>query len=266
MALLRLRSLHLLHISALVVCWLAMGTLVQAEAFRVESKVFINGERIGASETLTLFDNGRVYDFIFDESQHPVEVTIYDVKNARFYLLDVQRELRTEVNAAELVAFSSAMKLRVESESSSIREMVIPTFEQEFNAASGKLELRSPRIVYEVQCEKAGADEARQYNRFADWYARLNATRLRNPPPFARLDLNEALAQHEVVPRWVQRTYKPANRLFGKPQVARTEHVFSWRLLETDRDRMAEAQRYQGRFKQVDFGTFRNLAGAVEDN
>ena len=238
---------------------LAFHSVCGAQSFRVETKLFLNDERVESGETLTLFDNGRVYDFIFDAGKRPLEVTVYDIKNSRFYLYDVAREVRTEVTGGELAAFSSAMKQEAESESESIREIVTPKFEETFDEATGKLALRSPRIIYEVQCQKCGANEARQYNRFADWYARLNATQPGNPPPFARLDLNEALARRELVPERVERTYKPANRIFGKTQVARTEHLFSWRLLEADRNRMADAQRFQGRFKEVDFSSYRQI-------
>jgi hypothetical protein len=242
----------------------AVPCSAEAQSFRVETKLYLNDQRADSNETLTLFDDGRTYDFIFDADQHPSEITIYDVKNSRFYLLDIGREIRTEITAAELATFSGAMKQRAETESNSIREIVVPQFEEEFSDTTGKLVLSSPRIVYEVKCQRAGVDEARQYNRFADWYSRLNATQPGNPPPFARLDLNEALAKRDLIPETVERTYKPANRLFGKTQVARAEHLFSWRLLESDRNRMAEAQRYQGRFKQVDFATYRDVASLAK--
>ena len=50
-------------------------TAVQAQSFRVETKVYLNDERESALETLTLFDNGRPYDFILDGRQQLVETT-----------------------------------------------------------------------------------------------------------------------------------------------------------------------------------------------
>jgi hypothetical protein len=249
-----------------LIAWGAISPAARAQSFRVETKLFINDERADTNKTLTLFDDGRIYDFILDGQDQMQEITIYDVKNARFYLLDVGRELRSEVTAGELASFSGTMKQRVEAESESIRQIVIPQFQEDFNETTGKLMLTSPRIIYEVQCRKAGVDEARQYNRFADWYSRLNATQPGNPPPFARLDLNEALAKRDLIPESVERTYKPANRVFHKTRVARAEHLFSWRLLESDRNRMAEAQRYQSRFQQVDFATYRDLDRLAQRN
>jgi len=253
------RLLFVCLLSAVVLSGAA--TNAHAQSFRVETKLFLNDEREPAGETLTLFDNGRVYDFIYDhESGRTAEATVYDVKHAKFYLIDVGREIHSEVTAAELAQFSIAMKQRAEGEDRSVREIVVPRFEVTFDDNTGVLVLDSPRVRYEVKCRKSGVNEARQYNRFADWYARLNATAAGNPPPFARLDLNAELAERDLVPERVARTYKPANRLFGSEQTARTEHVFSWRLLEADRKRMTDVQRYRGQYKAVDFAVYRDVA------
>ena len=49
--------------------------------------------------------------------------------------------------------------------------------------------------------EREGA--AKIYRHFADWYARLNATRPGNLPAGARLALNEELGRRELLPREV---------------------------------------------------------------
>ena len=66
------------------------------------------------------------------------------------------------------------------------------------------------------------AEATRAYRQFADWCARLNATRGGNLPPGARLALNQALADRDLVPLQITRTI-PAAGPFGKKLEVRSE-------------------------------------------
>ncbi len=66
---------------------LALVRSVLADEFRIESKVFSAKDEAPTSESLTLFDDGRVYDFLTS----PREITVFDISRSRIVLLDPER-------------------------------------------------------------------------------------------------------------------------------------------------------------------------------
>ena len=95
------------------------------------------------------------------------------------------------------------------------------------------------------------ADAAERFRQFADWYARLNAVRPGNPPPFGRLELNELLASHGLVPEEIERTFVREKRLTNQTQRARSRHLFVWTLSGTDRKRIEKASECLTSFESV---------------
>jgi hypothetical protein len=106
------------------------------------------------------------------------------------------------------------------------------------------------------------ADAAARYREFADWCARFNATRPGNLPPFARIQLNQAVADKGWIPAEVERSIQLASRLPGGKQVARSEHTAVWRLSNKDRQRIAETSRFQASFRTVSLPEYQRLATA----
>ena len=102
----------------------------------------------------------------------------------------------------------------------------------------------SPFLTYRISTVKAASDDiARQYLEFSNSYARLNA--MTNPgstPPFPRLKIDEALFLSHAIPTNVQLTLPARSRFGGKPTVVRSEHSVNWRLLESDRQQIQEAE------------------------
>src|SRR5438046_252777 len=90
---------------SLIVCGMRAA---RAEEFRIESKVFTAKEEAPVSESLTLFDDGRVYDFL----SLPSEITLFDLSRGRIVLMDPDRKLRTELTTDELNTFIEQLRTR----------------------------------------------------------------------------------------------------------------------------------------------------------
>ena len=226
----------------------SLPTAAVADDFRIESKIFFGKETEPTSETLTLFRGGTVYDFL----SKPSEITIFSKPRGRVILLDPVRKVRTEIKTDRLVAFSEELKLwAAKQPDPALKFDADPRFEQTLDP-SGELVFTSPYITYRVATIKANTDEvAQEYLEFADSYARLNA--LTNPgsiPPFPRLAINAALFKTHAIPERVQMSI-PSHKFGGKTTTLRSEHSIAWRLLDSDLQRINEADDFLATFTSV---------------
>jgi hypothetical protein len=221
------------------------GNVVVAEDFRIDTDVFLedNAEE-PIAETLTLFSGGLVYDFILSGSE---EVTIFDVDRGNLVLLDTERQMKTSLTTQELLALSA--KMRVLAEGDKLAELFFPEFSTQFDVDGMQLVLTSPRLTYRVAATRPKlAGGAQRFRQFADWYARLNAIRPGNMPPFARLELNAALADRELVPEEIEREVVLERRFGNKKSRVRSKHSFVWMLSGTDRKRIERAGRLRAEY------------------
>ncbi len=85
---------------------IAGATAATAEEFRVESKVFSGKDEAPVSESLTLFADGRVYDFL----SSPREITVFDFIRGRIVLIDPVRKVRTEMTTEQLNDFIDKLR------------------------------------------------------------------------------------------------------------------------------------------------------------
>lgn len=236
------------------------------EDFRIESTVYVGeGDEARVVKNLTLFKNMMVYDFLLTA---PRETTIYDPRRGEFILLDDVRKVKTQIPQKTLLSFVSELKLKAEQKGHRIaKEAANPRFEMAFDERLSEITLTGKLIHYTAQGQKFPDEKvAAQYLDFADMYARLNVvTRPGALPPFARLQLNQALAERKLIPTKVQRTLKSRNPLVvGGDLVARSEHAVSWRLLRDDHQKIDDADRHWFQYRQVSFGEYQNLEAAEE--
>ena len=118
--------------------------------------------------------------------------------------------------------------------------------------------LGSETLTYRVQGSQPKVAQAVSgYQQFADWYARLNSLRPGSLPPFARLELNKAVAEQGWIPEEVELTVAPAQRLLGRALVLRSRHLANWRLSNTDRKRIETAGKQLAEFQSVSFSEYR---------
>jgi hypothetical protein len=222
--------------------------------FRVENKVFSGGEKEPKIRSTTIFQDGVVYDFL----EEPAEVTVFDNVHGRFVLLDLKRRIRTELTAERVADFTGHLKRWSQGQSDPfLRSLGAPHLEEEFDEASGQLSLRSPSITYELVTVEADPTIVRKYREFADWSCQLNTLLTpRSRPPFARMVVNEALQRHGRFAREVHLTLKPKKGPLAKHVTARSEHLLVRHLVESDRRRVAEVDRFMALFTAVRFNEY----------
>ena len=236
-----------------------------AAEFRIDTQVFVGEDPSPVYETVTLFQRRIVYDFIHTDGG---EITIYDPHVGRFILLDTRRRVKTEISEDVLMQFVAQVKVRaMEGGGWTAREAADPKFRAVFDQNAQTLTLTGKRLEYIARASSGqfpSAEAARDYFSFIDMYTRLNATRKGALPPHARLELNQALAQHNILPASIQRTMKSGNPLLGKSIVARSEHAIAWRLVRQDQALIDRAAGYRAEFKNVNFGVYRQVAAPAE--
>jgi hypothetical protein len=233
---------------------MVMTTVAMGQDFRVESEVTLNDEKRPVGENLTLFAAGIVYDFSL---AGPKEITIFDPAREQFVLLDIDRRMRLTLATRKVLEMNRAIRTASTDRDPYFFE---PQFEESYEDRERLLTLTNKRIKYGAKGKVPGQDSiVQRYRNFADWYARLNATRPGTMPPFARLELNKSLAVRGIVPEEVNLTIYPKNRLFGSKTQATSKHLFAWRILETDKARIEKANHYRATFEEVSFRTYRGL-------
>lgn len=222
--------------------------------FRVENKVFSGDEEQPKIRSTTIFHDGVVYDFL----EEPAEVTVFDKAHGRFVLLDLERRIKTELTTERLADFTTRLRGWTQDQSDSFLKFLgAPRLEEQFDEASGQLSLQSPRITYELTTVEADPTILREYREFADWSCQLNTMLTpRSRPPFARMAVNEALQRHGRFAREVNLTLKPKKGPFAKRVTARSEHLLVRRLVESDRRRVAEVDRFMATFTAVRFDEY----------
>ncbi len=193
--------------------------------FRVVTTISEGDEK--RSESTTVFYRNRVFD-----TSHPekLEFTIYDPTVRQIRLIDLRRKVQTIVPTDALTNYTAQLKLAGQALKDG-KFFVNPKFED--RSEGSKIHLYSKEIVYEAQTteprdEKAAAD----YRRFADWICQLNATDNKNPPPFARMELNKALGKNKTLPAKVSLSipYRSRTRKLV------SQHVYHWNLSRADRE------------------------------
>jgi hypothetical protein len=232
-----------------------------ADDFRIETKVYAGKDAEPISEDLTLFRGEQVYDFL----SRPREVTVFDKPRSRVMLLDPVRRVKAEIRMERIMAFSDELRTWCGKQTDPLLKFSAePAFAQSLD--NGEIVFSSPFLTYRVATVKAASDDiARQYLEFSDSYARLNA--LTNPgstPPFPRLKIDEALYISHAIPSRVQLTMPARSRFGGKPTVVRSEHTVSWRLLESDQQKIQEAEEFLVTFTPLTLERYLEPTGSSE--
>jgi hypothetical protein len=243
---------------------LALGAIVATAQtahgadFRVENSVFSEEQKQPISRSTTVFYGGAVYDFM----QEPEEVIIFDKASGHFDVLDMHRHVRVELSTAEVVAFSQRLKERTEkSQDPLIKFLGTPTFEQQFDEKTGDLTFTSPLVIYRVRGKSVENQEVVQQSReFSNWLAQLNL--LLSPgarPPFSRLQVNEALAKHNMIAQDVQLTTAPKKAApAAKQSTVRSQHRLEMQVTKPDFDRIQQVRQSLASFKRVSFEEYRH--------
>ncbi len=228
---------------------------LQAEDFRIETKVFSVKEKDPVSQNITLFHSGVVYDYL----SNPTRVAVFDQPHGRFVLLDPTRKVKTYINTDQVLTFCGVLRTwAINGPNEFLKFCGNPEFKTDYSEKSGELTLASDYLTYKIQTTRGKTSEAaHQVREFSDWYTRLNS--MTNPgstPPFARLAVNEELDRHGLIASQVQLTIPPQFQLGGKAMAMRSEHTIAWRLLARDLNRISETGDQLAKYESVTFDVF----------
>jgi hypothetical protein len=229
-----------------------LANSAHSQDFRVEADVFVEDGGESVSETLTLFKGDVVYDFFL---KGPDETTMFDINRGRIILLDGVRRVQTTLTTDQLLELSDAIRQRGAARGN--QPLFEPQITTNYAEQEKILTLTSDRLTYRAKgIDPKLPHAAERFRQFADWYARLNAIRPGNPPPFGRLELNGALAGHGLVPEEIERTVVLDRPLANKTLRARSRHIFVWTLSSTDQKRIDKAGQNLAAFESVGLGQY----------
>jgi hypothetical protein len=225
------------------------GTCLAAD-FHLENRVYSGENKQPVSHSVTVFYQSAVYDFL----ESPAETVIFDKAAGRFEVLDNARQIRTGLSTAELDDFTAKLRERAKKQQDPlVRFFAEPVFEVRFEPKRRELMLLSDLVNYKVIVASAeNAAVAAQYNEFSDWYARLNSRLVIGArPPFARLELNKALADRETIAREVMLTITTMREGTRQPSTIHSEHILSPALMPGDMERIEHARQSMTKYKLV---------------
>jgi len=241
-----------------------LGPPVSAQEFRVDTELFEDQQKEPFLEQLTIFAaDGVVYDFRLTE---PRETTVFEPRHGRFTLLDEARKAKAIVTTQELMQFCFALDSHaVQQRDPLFAFCAKPEFEtsekdvQENGQALVELRLAGKPLIYVARGLRPQRPEAvKAYRNFTDWCARLNASRFGNLPAGARLALNQALAEHELVPLEITRTIPPSGPL-GKKLEIKSQHRINWTLAGEDHKKINRAGDMIATFQAVSYDKYRSV-------
>ena len=169
------------------------------------------------------------------------EITIFDIPRGSITLVDKQRKMQTSISTSQLMAFMATVKSQPQA-STKGNQLVSPQFKEQYETTKKVLTLADEKLTYRVRGIRPKHPEfVERFQFFADWYARLNATRFGNPPPFGRIKLNQSLSKHGLIPAEVERTVV-LNGANQAAQKMRSHHLTNWQLTDTDHKRIEQAK------------------------
>jgi hypothetical protein len=226
--------------------------------FRVNSAVYVGDKKTPASQSVTIFHEGVVYDSM----KSPAETVVFNKTAKKFILLNMAKQIRAERTTDEVAAFVNQFAERLRSMIAKNPDPLIefladPKFQEQYDQPSGELTLSGPLVSYRVALLTGEREVAvGQYREFSDWYAKLNV--LLTPgalPPFGRLAVNAAIANRKAIASQVVLTMSSPKT--GRRQTIRSTHEIAHRLTPVDLDRVARIRKSMTEFKLVDFEKYR---------
>ena len=230
--------------------------------FRIDTDVFAGDSREPFAQSVTVFFGGMVYDFPLMGTQ---ETTVFDPARGRIVLLDAQRKVKTTLSTHELLEYTAALKVKLTQMGGLLADAADEQLERETGSDGEWFTLRNRSVSYRAKgVEPRFGHAVVQYQQFADWYARLNATRPGSMPPFIRIELNRVLVENGLIPEEVELTVAPERGLMSRATTMRSRHLPYWRLSNTDRQRIETAGTQIAKFTTVSFQEYRQASRPSE--
>jgi hypothetical protein len=219
-----------------------------AQEFRIETEVTSDSRK---EQSLTIFSGDVVYDFLLGSA--PL-TTVFDMRRGEIKILDPQQKIRTSLTTVNLLELTTAMieVAATRSTNDAPDPIFAPHFDIQYDDARLLVTLTSVRINYRAKGVTARhPDAVKRYQQFADWYARLNALRSGNVPPFGRIELNKALAERNLIPEEIERTIVTKGLVTSQKSTARSVHTVNWLISNSDRTRIDAVGKQLTSFEHV---------------
>lgn len=199
--------------------------------------------------SLMIFHAGKVYDYI----EPAQEVTIFEPAHRRFIVVNLRRQLRSELmqdqirkflgmaedEAQKRLAFADENLTPAARKSLELLQFQLkPEFVTTFDPSKAQLMLANPRFQYVAAGLFAppSQDFVDKYLHVADWMAQFNSVlHPQSLLPGPRIKLNQELRSHGLLPSTVE---LQASSDF--PIHLQAQHVWTWNLQTTDRQMIDE--------------------------
>ena len=217
---------------------LSVSTVVK-DAGRLDT----SGKEPVLSRSLSLFHNGRAYDFV----EAAGEVVILEKTARRFIVLNSGRGIYTTVPFSQIKQMLQTREPKMqqylreltaqdspqaEQAARMLQFQLNPSFDSQFNQRSGVLMLESPSWKYSVTTRPwEDEEQIEKYLAYTDWTAQLNCIlHAGSMFPEPRLALNAELRKlKNRIPVVVQLDLRP-----DEHTILRAEHQFVRNLTEKD--------------------------------
>ena len=215
---------------------------------------------------------GVSYQFITED---PEEVTIIDPRQSRLHLLDLKRQIQTEVTRKQLDDGLGRVRERVSDEierqekaggknnrvlAAISRDLIDPRFVEAFDGPSRRLRLSNAAVEIDALGEPE-ADPVRLSTIVECLGAIAKLSALREPdnmPPFARLDAFRALSSgHGLRPTEISVLY----RLTGPPRRLRWTYQLVPSLTDREREAISQVDRMRTDRQVPDLRPVRGVGG-----
>ncbi len=234
------------------------NSTVRSEDFRIDNAVYASDQKEPSSESVTIFHDGTVYDFL----KAPAETVVFQKTAGRFVLLNRTHRKRTELSTADVTMFVTQLRPKaVESKDPVVKFLAKPEFQENLDESTGELSMSSRLVSYRLKlAPESNVGLVEQYRDFCDWYARLNTLLVPGSrPPFGRLAVNAALASHQAMASQVVLSITTGKE--SKPQQAmiRSEHRVVRPLTPADMEQVTQTREFLTSFKLVDFKHYRKI-------
>ncbi|PAY20849.1 hypothetical protein CKO51_03645 [Rhodopirellula sp. SM50] len=178
------------------------------DAFQVTVEVFevLGNEKLQLQDRhLVLFKGGKAYDFGLTE---PRDVTLIDPVNSQVVLLSRVDHVKSTITHQEIVTAAARFRLFATNEGLETRLGIDAKTTKDPNQ-DNRYNIEFGDYHYSVAtAEPSMAAQPHRFAEFTDWVARVNLVRKLGTPPFARINLGNAIAAEGLVPQTVTLTLK----------------------------------------------------------
>ncbi len=162
--------------------------------------------------------------------------------------MDLEKNQKTELRVTQLTRFREELQLRAEKTTDAgVRFLLQPKFDKQVGSTAAERVFQSEYITYQVETTSPrSAAIVEQYRQFSDLSATMNAMLNRGWPPFARLQVNAALAEEKFDSDESQPAL-PEQVVARQRKHFRSEHELHTRVTDSDQQKIAQAEEHLNR-------------------